>query len=109
MMLPLLAVLADAVGLLGSFIGVNLRGHVSASFFFLQVFQSLTFSDLFPAIVKTFFFGFAIGLVGCYKGYYANTGTEGVGKAANSAVVFASLLVFLIDMIAVQITSLYQY
>jgi len=75
----------------------------------LQVFQSLTFSDLFPAIVKTFFFGFAIGLIGCYKGYYANTGTEGVGKAANSAVVFASLLVFLIDMIAVQITSLYQY
>jgi phospholipid/cholesterol/gamma-HCH transport system permease protein len=109
MMLPLLAVLADAVGLLGSFIGVNLRGSVSASFFFLQVFQSLTFSDLFPAIVKTFFFGFAIGLIGCYKGYYANTGTEGVGKAANSAVVFASLLVFIIDMIAVQITSLYQY
>ncbi len=109
MMLPLLAVLADAVGLLGSFVGVNLRGHVSASFFFLQVFQSLNFSDLLPAIVKTFFFGFAIGLIGCYKGYYANTGTEGVGKAANSAVVFASLLVFLIDMIAVQITSLYQY
>ncbi len=108
MMLPLLAVLADAVGLLGSFIGVNLRGSVSASFFFLQVFQSLTFSDLLPAIVKTFFFGFAIGLIGCYKGYCANTGTEGVGKAANSAVVFASLLVFLIDMIAVQITSLFQ-
>jgi phospholipid/cholesterol/gamma-HCH transport system permease protein len=109
MMLPLLAVLADAVGLLGSFAGVNLKGHVSASFFFLQVFQSLDFKDLFPAIVKTFFFGFAVGLIGCYKGYYANTGTEGVGKAANSAVVFASLLVFLIDMIAVQITSLYQY
>jgi phospholipid/cholesterol/gamma-HCH transport system permease protein len=107
MMLPLLAVLADATGLAGSFIGVNLRGHVSAPFFFLQVFQSITFSDLFPAIFKTFFFGFAIALIASYKGYYANTGTEGVGKAANSAVVIASLLVFIIDMIAVQITSLY--
>lgn len=109
LMLPVLVVFADVVGLLGSFIGVNLKGNVSAYFFFVQVFQSLEFNDLFPAILKTFFFGFAIGIVGCYKGYYANSGTEGVGKAANSAVVFASLMVFLLDMIAVQITSLYQY
>jgi phospholipid/cholesterol/gamma-HCH transport system permease protein len=88
---------------------VNLKGHVSSYFFFLQVFQSLDYQDLIPAVIKTFFFGFAIGLVGCYKGYYSNRGTEGVGKAANSAVVFASLMVFLIDMIAVQITSLIQY
>jgi phospholipid/cholesterol/gamma-HCH transport system permease protein len=109
LMLPVLVVFADVVGLLGSFIGVNLKGNVSFYFFFVQVFQSLEFNDLFPAILKTYFFGFAIGIVGCYKGYYANSGTEGVGKAANSAVVFASLLVFLLDMIAVQITSLYQY
>jgi len=109
MMLPLLVIFSDAVGLLGSFVGVNIKGHVSAYFFFLQVFQSLQFEDLFPAIVKTFFFGFAIGLIACYKGYFANKGTEGVGAAANAAVVFASLLVFLIDMVAVQITSLFQY
>lgn len=108
MMLPLLVVLADAVGLLGSFVGVNLKGNVNAAFFFQEVFQSLDFNDVLPAIVKTFFFGFAIGLIGCYKGYYANTGTEGVGKAANAAVVFASLMVFIIDMIAVQLTSVLQ-
>ena len=109
LMLPLLAVLADAVGLMGSFAGINLKGHVSISFFFAQVFQSVDYNDLLPAIIKTFFFGFAIGLVGCYKGYSANTGTEGVGKAANSAVVFASLMVFIIDMIAVQLTSVFQH
>jgi phospholipid/cholesterol/gamma-HCH transport system permease protein len=109
LMLPILVIFADAVGLMGSFVGVNLKGHVSSYFFFLQVFQSLDYQDLIPAVIKTFFFGFAIGLVGCYKGYYSNRGTEGVGKAANSAVVFASLMVFLIDMIAVQITSLIQY
>jgi len=108
LMLPLLAVFADAVGLLGSFVGVNLNGHVSAFLFSSQIFQSLDFRDLFPAFIKTFFFGFAIGLVGSYKGYYSNKGTEGVGKAANSAVVFASLMVFIIDMIAVQMTSLFQ-
>ena len=109
LMLPLLVILADVIGLLGSFVGVNLKGNVNVSLFFVQVFQSLEYQDVIPAIVKTFFFGFAIGLVGCYKGYYSNKGTEGVGKAANSAVVFASLMVFIIDMIAVQITSMLQY
>ncbi len=107
-MLPVLVVFADMVGLLGSFVGVNLKGDVSLHLFFAQIFQSLDFNDLFPAFIKTFFFGFAIGLIGSYKGYYSNKGTEGVGKAANSSVVFASLMVFIIDMIAVQITSLYQ-
>jgi len=108
LMLPLLVIFADGVGLLGSFVGVNIKGDVSIYLFFSQIFQSLEFSDLFPAVIKTFFFGFAIGLIGTYKGYYSNKGTEGVGKAANSAVVFGSLMVFIIDMIAVQITSVLQ-
>jgi len=108
LMLPLLVIFADAIGMMGSFVGVNLKGTTSAHLFSSQVFQVLKFGDLFPAVIKTFFFGFAIGIIGCYKGYNSNKGTEGVGKAANSAVVFASLMVFLIDMVAVQITSLFQ-
>lgn len=108
LMLPLLVIFADVVGLLGTYVGVNLKGNVSALLFFPQIFQSIGFSDLIPAIIKTFVFGFAIGLIGCYKGYTSNKGTESVGKAANSAVVLSSLMVFVIDMIAVQITSLLQ-
>lgn len=108
LMLPLLVILADGVGLLGSFVGVNIKGSVSSYLFFSQIFQSLEFQDLLPAIVKTFFFGFAIGLIGSYKGYNSNKGTEGVGLAANSAVVLSSLMVFIIDMIAVQVTSVLQ-
>lgn len=108
LMLPILVILADGFGLLGSFVGVNIKGDVSAYLFFSQIFQSLEFPDLIPAIIKTFFFGYFIGLIGCYKGYNSNKGTEGVGEAANSAVVLSSLMVFIIDMIAVQITSLLQ-
>lgn len=107
-MLPLLVIFADGVGLLGSFVGVNIKGNVSAYLFFSQIFQSLSFSDLLPAVLKTFFFGFGIGLIATYKGYYSNKGTEGVGKAANSAVVLGSLIIFIIDMIAVQVTSVLQ-
>lgn len=108
LMLPILVILADGFGLLGSLVGVNIKGDVSAYLFFSQIFQSLEFNDLIPAIIKTFFFGFFIGLIGSYKGYNSNKGTEGVGEAANSAVVLSSLMVFIIDMIAVQITSLLQ-
>ena len=108
LMLPILIIFGDGVGLLGSLVGVNIKGNVSSYLFFSQIFQSLDFQDLIPAVIKTFFFGFAIGLIGSYKGYNSNKGTEGVGKAANSAVVLASLMVFIIDMIAVQITSVLQ-
>jgi phospholipid/cholesterol/gamma-HCH transport system permease protein len=106
LMLPLLVVAADAISLYGSFVGVNLKGGVSFHLFFLQVFEALTFSDVFPAFIKTIFFGFVVGLIGCYKGYNSNKGTEGVGQAANAAVVYGSLMVFILDMIAVQLTSL---
>ncbi len=108
LMLPVLVILADAVGLFGSFVAINLKGRVTTSLFFSQIVQGLEFNDVIPAVIKTFFFGFAVGIIGSYKGYTSTKGTEGVGKAANSAVVFASLMVFIIDMIAVQITSLFQ-
>jgi phospholipid/cholesterol/gamma-HCH transport system permease protein len=106
LMLPILVVFADTVALCGSYFAVNLKDNISLRLFFFQVFNQLQFSDIFPAFIKTFFFGFTIGLVSCYVGYNAGKGTESVGKAANSAVVFGSFLVFIIDLIAVQVTSL---
>ena len=107
LMLPLLVILADTIALYGAFLAVNIKGAVSFQLFFNQVFETLRFSDLIPSIVKSFFFGFAIGLIGCYMGYNSKKGTEGVGNSANSAVVISSLMVFILDLIAVQITDLF--
>jgi len=74
--------------------------------FISQSFAHVHFMDFIPAVIKTFFFGAVIGLVGCYKGYTAGRGTESVGIAANSAVVLSSLLVIIVDLIAVQITDM---
>ena len=104
-MIPVLTIFSDAFSFYGSFLGVNLKGDVSLTLFFAQAMTRLEFVDVIPAFIKTFFFGFAIGLIGAYKGYNANSGTEGVGKAANAAVVMASLAVFIIDLVAVQIMS----
>ncbi len=106
LMLPILAIFADAVSLYGGYLGTNIHDVVSWDLYWNQVFDTLTFGDVVPSIAKTFFFGFAIGIIGCYKGYNSNKGTEGVGQSANSAVVVSSLLVFIIDLLAVQITDL---
>ena len=96
---------AMAAGLLGSYFGVNIKGDVSWILFITQAFSSVDFLDILPAIIKSIAFGAIIGLVGCYQGYNSGRGTESVGKAANSAVVISSLLVFIIDVIVVQITD----
>jgi phospholipid/cholesterol/gamma-HCH transport system permease protein len=105
LMLPVLVMLGDAISLYGSYLGVNIRSTTSFNLFFTQVFDSLSFSDVLPAFIKCYFFGFAVGIVGCYKGYNSNKGTEGVGRSANSAVVVSSIMIFIIDLLAVQITD----
>ena len=107
LMVPVLVIFADAIGMLGGFIGVNMHSDINLTRYISQVFQSLAFLDIVPATIKTFFFGFFIGMIGCYKGFTAANGTESVGLAANSAVVTASLTIFIIDMLAVQITDLF--
>ncbi|UPT70837.1 MAG: ABC transporter permease [Flavobacterium sp. JAD_PAG50586_2] len=105
-MIPLLALYADVLGVLGSWIASNIKGDVSFILFVSQAFGDVDFMDFIPAVIKSFFFGAVIGLVGCYKGFNAGRGTESVGVAANSAVVMASLLVIIVDLVAVQITDL---
>ncbi len=106
LMVPLLILYADALGILGSWIGANIKGDVTFVLFFSQAFRHVDFIDFLPAFVKSVFFGAVIGMVGCYKGYNAGRGTESVGIAATSAVVLGSLLVLVVDVVAVQLTDL---
>lgn len=106
LMIPLLVIAADTMGMLGSWVGVNITGEVNIGLFFARAFSSLDFIDIVPATIKSFFFGGVIGVIGCYKGYTAGKGTESVGVAANSAVVLSSLLIIVVDLIVVQITDL---
>jgi phospholipid/cholesterol/gamma-HCH transport system permease protein len=106
LMLPVLIIIGDAISIYGSYLGINIKGNTNFHFFWSQVIDSLEFRDVLPAFIKTYFFGFAVGIIGCYKGYNSNKGTEGVGQSANSAVVLSSVAIFILDLLAVQITDL---
>ncbi|MEI6411344.1 MAG: ABC transporter permease [Bacteroidota bacterium] len=108
LMLPLLVTYSDAISLFGSYLGVNLYEPLTFKLFFKKVIDNLVYIDVIPAFIKTFFFGFAVGIIGCYKGYFSSKGTEGVGHSANSSVVVSSVVIFILDLIAVQVADLFQ-
>jgi phospholipid/cholesterol/gamma-HCH transport system permease protein len=105
-MLPLLTVVACFLALYGSYLAINLQSVTSFQLYWNEVITGLKISDILPAFVKTFFFGFVVGMVGCYKGYNSKINTKGVGESANSAVVLSSVLIFVVDLIVVGITYL---
>lgn len=109
LMVPLLVFFSDACGLIGSYLAVNLFESMSFQLYMKNAFDMLAFIDVIPATIKSIVFGFFIGLIGAYKGYRTGLGTESVGLAANSAVVNASLSIFVIDLVAVLVTNLFTH
>ncbi|MEO5593864.1 MAG: ABC transporter permease [Chitinophagaceae bacterium] len=109
LMTPLLTIFADVIALFGGFTASNLGGEMSSRLYFYKATSVLEFSDVIPSLIKSVLFGFAIGFVGCYKGFNSNRGTESVGLAANSAVVTSSVWIIIIDAIVVQITNVFIY
>lgn len=103
--IPILATYVAFIALLGGYLNVAANEGTSYTTFMQQVFQPLVYLDFWASLIKSIVFGFTIGIVGCYQGYYSNKGTEGVGKAANGAVVTAMFLVFIEEIIIVQISS----
>ncbi|WP_373496975.1 MlaE family ABC transporter permease [Aquiflexum sp.] len=108
-MIPVLVMYTDFVALMGSFLSVNANELVSLPTFFVQVFEAISFLDIFSSVIKSLIFGFTIGIVGCYKGYHSSRGTEGVGQAANSAVVMSMFLIFVEELLIMQIVNAIRY
>jgi phospholipid/cholesterol/gamma-HCH transport system permease protein len=108
LMLPILVVFADIIALFGSFLTVNFFNRSSLQLYFNEVATSITYLDIFSSLIKSAFFGFAIGLVGSYAGYHSGKGTTGVGKAANAAVVISMILIFVIDLVSLQFINMFR-
>jgi phospholipid/cholesterol/gamma-HCH transport system permease protein len=108
LMLPVLVVYSDIVSLLGSFVLVNVLNSSSFALFVNEVSAAITYLDIFSSLIKSAFFGFAMGIISCYAGYHSDKGTTGVGKAANIAVVVSMISIFVIDLLSLQIINLFR-
>ena len=103
--IPLLTMYTIFVALIGAYLNVNANEQTSFTSYIQEVFGAISYLDIFSSLIKSIVFGFTIGMVGCYKGYHSSKGTEGVGKAANSAVVTSMFLVFIEELLSLQIVS----
>ena len=106
LILPMLTIYVIFLAIIGGFLAIFLSQGINFELYVNAVVNSLQFTDIIPGIAKTFVFGYIVGIVGAYKGYYTENGTVGVGKASTSSVVIASLLILLVDMVLVKITVL---
>jgi len=88
-------------------ITTTLAEPISLRLFVDTGFKDVTFNDFLAPTFKTTVFGFIIGLVACFEGMSARGGTEGVGRAATSAVVLASLFVILADVLLVRLIIMF--
>jgi phospholipid/cholesterol/gamma-HCH transport system permease protein len=102
-MMPLLMLYSALMGLIGSFLDITLKDQTSFILFIHDVFLKLGYAEILSSLIRSFVYGFTIGVVGCYKGFSATNGTAGVGKAANSAVVTSMFLIFIEEIVIVKV------
>ncbi len=104
MILPILTVYVIFIAITGAYIAIIIVEPMSFQYFQQSVVQAIEFGDFIPSVAKTFVFGYIVGIVGSYKGYSAEGGTEGVGQASTTSVVLSSLLILIFDSVLVKIT-----
>ncbi len=93
--MPVLTVFADAVGMLGGYaVSVYLLGS-NPTIYIRRTYDYLDLEDIYIGLLKACVFGMIIAIIGCYQGFNAQGGAEGVGKATTRAVVLSSLLILI--------------
>lgn len=107
-MIPLLMCYTGFVAMMGAYLNVHQTEMTSMVAFFSAAFEKISFLDIFSSLIKSIVYGFTIGIVGCYKGFHASNGTEGVGKAANASVVLSMFLIFVEEILIVQMTNYFR-
>ena len=104
--LPLLMCYNGLIALVGAFVDIHLNEQTSMDMFIQNAFTNISFLDLTASLVKALAYGFTIGIVSCYQGFHATQGTEGVGKSANVSVVVSMFLIFIEEVIIVQLVNM---
>ncbi|ATL49183.1 ABC transporter permease [Chitinophaga caeni] len=104
--LPILMCYSGLIGMMGSYLDIHLNEQTTFAAFLQNAFDKISFLDLWASLTKSIIYGFTIGTVGCYLGFHASQGTQGVGKAANVSVVVSMFLIFIEEIIIVQLVNM---
>ncbi|MEY4489768.1 MAG: hypothetical protein RIQ79_2276 [Verrucomicrobiota bacterium] len=98
-MMPLLALYANALGIFGGMLVALGLLDIPPAAYWVQTQSAIDLSDVCTGLIKASAFGLLVGLAGCHRGLRADRSAEGVGRAATSAVVMGLLLIIVFDAV----------
>lgn len=101
--LPILTLIFDIIGVFGGYLTSVYSLDFNSSTYIIKTIDFMKMNDVSSGLIKSIFFGFIIGSIGCYYGYNSSNGAEGVGKATTNAVVVASILIFIFNYLMTEI------
>ena len=108
-MLPILTVIATAVGMVGGWLVTFSLLRVASSVYWNSVVQGLFIQDVWMGLIKPFVLGFTIVSLGCHVGLRTTGGTQGVGRSTTNAVVASSVAVIAVDYLVTQLLIVLMY
>jgi phospholipid/cholesterol/gamma-HCH transport system permease protein len=108
-MVPVLTVIADAIGMVGAWIIAATQLKITGSVFWNSVVLGLFIQDVWMGLIKPFFFGFVIVTIACHVGLRTTGGTQGVGRSTTNAVVAGSVAVLAVDFLVTKLLFVLMY
>lgn len=108
-LIPTLTVMADFMGVVGGFYYAVHILRIDEHFYWYNAEQYVGLFDLFGGLFKSFFFGAAIAIVSCYRGFNCMPGAEGVGKAATGAFVYSFVIILILDLFLINVLNSFYY
>ncbi len=102
-MVPALTIVCDVVALVGGWVIALFISHVTSTMYWSAVKERLIFGNLFVGLLKPFLFSFVIAFISCYKGFTAEGGTKGVGRATTESVMLSSIIILVVDFFVTKV------
>ncbi|MEM6457776.1 MAG: ABC transporter permease [Planctomycetota bacterium] len=99
LMVPVLTVISDLMGIVGGYLVVVVAYGVEAEAYWDFSAYFVTSYDVVTGLIKAVFFGLAIGLVSCFKGFNCKAGAAGVGRAATDAFVTSFIAIIVLNFL----------
>jgi phospholipid/cholesterol/gamma-HCH transport system permease protein len=108
-LIPTLTIMADFMGVVGAAFYSIYVWHIDSHHYWESSQHFVGNFDLFSGIFKSMFFGAAIGLISCHRGFHSEAGAEGVGRAATTAFVYSFVAILVLDFfLGIALDSFYS-
>lgn len=105
LMIPILTVASNLCGVMGSWFAVVKVFHVSTESYWKYTEDFIDWFAVFNGLVKSVFFGGAIGMIACYKGFTCRPGAQGVGRATTEGFVLSFLAIVLMNLVLAKVLN----